>query len=162
MTQSSAAWLLQVDDDLCVAFQQYQVKAYLAQTNPIAVPLAPAFCRHMIFWQQRIVPVLDLAVYSHPTRWQQAPIAGSAEPAQSNEPASSCAIIAYRKQANSNIDYIALVLRQAPEKIQVSDKMACDWPEQFCEAIKPFVTCLFNTQKNIAAVIDIAKLLYQH
>lgn len=60
----ASAWLLQPSEDISVAVGQYEVIHILDQPDYISIPSAPGHCCQVVIWNNRIIPVIDLAVWS--------------------------------------------------------------------------------------------------
>jgi hypothetical protein len=108
------------------------------------VPLTPESCSQVVFWGDRIVPLISLGDITD----QQA---GAAMPA--------VVIVAYQTQPNTPLSYVALGVKSDPVKIKVSDKQACDLPDRFAEDIwEPLALSAFSRNGQPVPILNITML----
>lgn len=109
----ATAWLLTLDAELYAAVGVRELIHLVQAPALFTVPDTPAYCQQVLLWQERIVPVMDLAAWLWGRRAASAP--------------SLVGVFAY--QATKTIAYGALPLTAAPARRQVSDEQACALPE---------------------------------
>ncbi|MGC1953872.1 MAG: chemotaxis protein CheW [Gammaproteobacteria bacterium] len=112
------AWVLTLGGNLRVAVGEFEM-THVIPDLPVRVeiPKAPSYCRHVTIWQQRIVPIMDLARRLH----------GDVALACSAASISTfMAVVAH--QAEEKAQYGALLLSCVPVRVRVDDDQACDLP----------------------------------
>ncbi len=108
------AWLLDFGQELRGAVATRVLLHLLHSPKVFAVPCTPSYCRLAVFWQDRLLPVMDMAA-----RLGAAP----------QEP-SLLAITCYMDPAESAPRFAALALSAAPVPVAVSDDALCTLPKQ--------------------------------
>lgn len=115
MSTRSKAWLLIPYGVEPFAVAEYTVMEYLSATQPHAVPLTPPHCRAVLFWRNRIVPLLDFGALAESERAITTPKA---------------VVLAYQPEPGAPLIHIAVALREPPVRISVDDEMACALPPE--------------------------------
>ncbi|HTT11462.1 MAG TPA: hypothetical protein VMG60_11275 [Burkholderiaceae bacterium] len=112
----AAGWLLALGNHRAAVGVREQVHLML---DPAAAELAatPAHCRHVIFWNERCVPVMDLG------RWLDA--SAGLGPAEQRR---HLGIYAYQQNAQAQVEFGALWLARPPQRIEVDDTAAAPLP----------------------------------
>jgi hypothetical protein len=112
----AGAWLLDLGD--CRAAVGVREQVHLVH-EPATAELAgaPAHCRHVIFWNGRCVPVMDLDRWLHPTR--------ATDPATGPR---CLGIYAYQPDVDAAVEFGALWLAGPPQRIDVDDASATPLP----------------------------------
>ncbi|VAW92029.1 hypothetical protein MNBD_GAMMA22-2311 [hydrothermal vent metagenome] len=141
--QSSSAWLLHVANNVQFCIGLHQAAEYIEEPTIHSVPMAPAYCNHVLFWRDDIIPVVDINLLAgHPATQSRRFVM----------------VIAYQVQDNAPIEHLAVLLESAPHKIQVNDKDACEIPKTYPERLKPYVMSLFKYKDEVASVLNIAQM----
>lgn len=110
----SNAWLLDFGNGVYGAVATRVLLHLLHNAKVFAVPCTPPYCRQAVLWQDRLLPVMDMA----------ARLGGA--PQQPDLLAVAC----YLDPVEGLPRFGALALSAAPVPIIVSDSAACDLPEQ--------------------------------
>lgn len=109
--------MLALDDRLRAAVGERELIHMIEAPTLLEVPLSPYYCRQAILWNNLLLPAMDLAAWlwrrGQPT-WQERKLAG---------------VVAYQPRMDET-EYGVLLLRDIPERVQVSDTQACKLPEQ--------------------------------
>lgn len=108
------AWLLDFGHDARGAVATRVLLHLLDNPQVFAVPCTPSYCRHAVFWQNRLLPVMDMA----------ARLGGP--PQQSSLLAVAC----YVDPLDTVPRFGALALSAVPVPVAVNDNTACALPEQ--------------------------------
>lgn len=111
---ASNAWLLDFGLPVRAAVGARELVQILDGAATFPVPLTPAHSRRVVVWQQRLLPVLDLACKM-----------GVAEGERT-----LLAIIGYQGAPGQAVQFGALALAAPPVRIAVSDQQACPLTEQ--------------------------------
>ena len=109
----AGAWLLDVGGRRVAVGVREQVHLML---EPDAAELAgtPEHCRHVIFWNDRCVPVVDLG------RWL--------DPRAHAEQRRHLGVYAYQQEPGAPVEFGALWLTRPPQRIEVDDDAAAPLP----------------------------------
>jgi hypothetical protein len=106
---TSQAWLLDLGASMVAAIGVRELVQIVDAPLTFAVPLTPACSRHVMFWQKRMLPVLDLSI-----RLNAQASAGKL-----------LAIIAYQNSKEGGVGLGAIRLASPPVRITVDDDQAC-------------------------------------
>jgi chemotaxis signal transduction protein len=126
------AWIMSITDTVSVAVGEFEL-VHILTDNPVlfTIPTAPSYCQQVFIWQNKIVPVMNLA-----TRFNL--------PEKSNDFIVS--IFAYRAEETGQIEYGALFLTASPLRIEVGNTQVCPLPADLT-ALTPYVRCCFQETK---------------
>ncbi len=114
MKNAANAWLLETGLATPMAIGQRELLQIIDAPQTFAVPLSPPHARHVLFWQQHMVPVLDLAQRMGHQVEQRA------EAAVQN----LLALVGFQDSSNGIFHLGAIVLNKPPRKIAVCDEQA--------------------------------------
>ena len=106
------AWLMQVDRVSRVAVGQMELIHIIASPEYIEVPHAPEYCHRAVFWNDRLIPVVDLSVLT----------TGASAFYQHN----SVAVALYWNQQGNELLYGGIQLTDMPVLEQVSNDQAVE------------------------------------
>ncbi len=102
------AWLLDTGLATPMAIGQRELLQIITAPQTFSVPLCPEYARHVLFWQQRMVPVMDFGLRM------------GANP----HPQNLLALVGFHDALTGVIQLGAIVLRQAPRQVAVNDAQA--------------------------------------
>jgi hypothetical protein len=141
----AGAWLLTLGDCRAAVGAREQVHLML---EPGAAELAatPMHCRHVIFWNDRCVPVMDLG------RWLD-PAAASTVPHRHRH----LGVYAYQQGADAPVEYGALWLARPPQRIEVDDAAAAPLPEDRARWSRVAAAC-FTDATGAVPVLDLSRI----
>jgi chemotaxis signal transduction protein len=108
------AWLLDFGDACRAAVGARELLHLVDAPATFAVPLAPDYCRRVVLWQERLLPVMDIAARV------------GAQPCN----ASFLAVIGYQRQRGEYPQFGALMLSSPPRQLAVSDEQTCPLPDE--------------------------------
>lgn len=146
---TSEAWLLATGASLpsgehvWIAAGQREVMHLVQEPTLHALPGALAHCRQLYLWEQRPLPVFDLAVW------------GGEHPHDTN--ASLLAVIAYLQSGQEGIHFGGLPLVVPPRLIQVSDQQTCELPPSL-QAWRPLLRSCFEYDDEIVMIPNFSSL----
>ena len=103
------AWMLDFGGSLRAAVGARELLHLVDAPATFAVPCTPEYCHHVVLWQERLLPVMDIAV-----RLGAAP-----------RTAPFLAVVGYQRQRNEYPEFGALMLASPPRQLAVSDEQAC-------------------------------------
>jgi hypothetical protein len=139
----AGAWLLTLGDHRAAVGVREQVHLML---DPGAAELAstPAHCRHVIFWNDRCVPVMDLAHWLDPST--AAVDAG---------PHRHLGVYAYQLGADMPVEFGALWLSRPPQRVEVDDAAATQLPNARWRSI---ATACFADAIGTVPILDLSRI----
>ncbi len=112
--QAPNAWLLDFGQSLRAAVGARVLLQILDKPKLHEVPCTPPYCRSVLAWQGRLLPVMDMA----------ARLTGKAQKPQ------YLVVAGYQENPDDPVRFGALLLSAAPLVIAVADAQACPLPEQ--------------------------------
>ena len=143
---TSNAWLLKCDDALTVAVSDHEIVECVQPERYYSIPGTPDYCCSVLAWQDKLVPVMDMAAALHGDHETQ------------SEPLYVC-LLSYQLAPKQPLQYLALRISQTPQKIQVDDEQVCELPPDGVSQLLASVSlCCFSHQQLPVAILDIAKL----
>ena len=107
---SATAWLLDLGGSMQVAIGMRELVQIVDAPSTFTVPLTPACSRKVMFWQKRMVPVLDLSIKLNSTESK----------------GQLLAIVGYEDTENGSAGLGAIILAAPPVRISVDDEQACN------------------------------------
>lgn len=143
MSDTAPAWLLSVAENIQLCIGEHEAAEYIENPQLQYIPMTPDFCKNIIFWNDMIVPLIDINIlYGNPaaTGYQHV------------------IVIAYQEKEGMPLGYVAFVLASPPDKIIVNDDDACELPEDYPETLSPYVLSLFSHNNQVVSILDIARL----
>lgn len=108
----AGAWLLQFGAHDRTAIGRRELLHLVDAVESFPVPLAPAHCREVLYWQDRPVPLMDLAVWLRADAGQ--------------DTRKYVGIVGYQLKRAGAPRFGALWLAAAPVRVEVSDEQTCD------------------------------------
>jgi chemotaxis signal transduction protein len=144
VTMTAPAWIISITDTVSLAVGEFELIHIL--TDPpvlFRVPTAPIYCQQVFVWQNKIIPVMNLA-----TRFSLDISAVSSDHV-------IVSIFAYRL-TTGQVEYAALFLNATPRRSEVSNEQACQLPADLI-AWTPYISACFQ-ETDIKKAIPILKL----
>jgi hypothetical protein len=108
------AWLLDFGQGLRAAVGTRVLVHLIDNPAVFTLPYTPSYCRQVVFWQGRLLPVMDMA----------------ARLGAASQRLRLLAVACYQDQAGKAPRFGALQLSAAPTPIAVTDHAGCPLPEQ--------------------------------
>lgn len=136
------AWLLDFGDACLAAVGTREVLHLVDKPFTFSVPCTPGYCNRVVLWQERLLPVMDIAARV------------GAQPCSS---APFLAVIGYQRQRGEYPQFGALVLAAPPKQLAVSDESACRLPETNSVWRGLSISC-FEHQGSPVPVLDLCRL----
>ncbi len=140
MGERSNAWLLTLGAGHRAAVADHEMIEYVAAPRLHAVPMAPSHCANVLFWQDRILPVLDIGAFLDGGDAAAAPLA---------------VVLAYQTRPREPLRYVALALEQPPVRVEVDDEQACALPEEHRAFWKSAALACFSLEGGVP-ILDVA------
>ena len=138
---SANAWLLDLGGATQVAIGTRELVQIVEAPNTFSVPLTPACSRSVMFWQKRIVPVLDLSIR----------VSSTASKGQ------LLAIVAYEDTQDAGAGLGAIILAAPPLRISVDDGQACRLDEHMA-AWRELANASFCQNGAVIPVLHLSRL----
>jgi hypothetical protein len=136
-------WLLGFNGDSRVAIGQRELLHLIDEPEMHEVPCAPAHARHVLFWEQGLLPVFDVGAWSNL--------------ATTKAHGGIVAIVGFRSDANSPLALGGLLLMSAPRRIDVDDAWACPLPQDLAHLRSVSCAC-FESEGQPVPVLDLSRL----
>lgn len=137
----STAWLLELGGGLRVAVGELELVHVLpAPQNAYLVGGAPAYCRHVLLWENEVVPILDLASWLGVER---------------DAKRSYCAIVRYRTGGGRELGFGSVLTGAVPKRIDVDDEQACDPPQEGTAAWRAVAIGCFEQEGRRVPILDL-------
>lgn len=108
------AWLLDFGPSMRAAIGIRELLQIIDAPVTFAVPLSPAYSRRVVFWQNRVLPVMDISA-----RLGAAPTAGTL-----------LILVGFQTGPEQAAQLGAMVLAAPPQKLLVNDQQAGSLPER--------------------------------
>lgn len=142
---SSNAWLLECGPGLVVAVSDHEIVEYVQPQRSFAVPATPHYCSSVIAWQDRLVPVMDMALLTGIRNLQQE--------------VSFVCLLCYQPEPRAALQYLALRINRTPQKVAVDDSQACELADdEFSPLLKSVALCGFTHMQQTVPILDLGKL----
>jgi chemotaxis signal transduction protein len=107
------AWILDFGMGCKAAVGGRELLHLIDMPTTFSVPCTPLYCRRVVFWQERLLAVMDIASRLNGTAQQ----------------AKYIAVVAYQQRRGDSPLFGALLLATPPLQAAVSDEQACRLPE---------------------------------
>lgn len=144
MNQNPRAWLLRDSAHHAFAVSEIEMVAYDQSPLTYRVPASPLYCPELILWQQRLIPLLHMALLFEP---------------HARGDNTHIGIFAYQTGSGSALDYLALSLNGAPQKIEVTENTVATLPHHYNDPLlRPLAISCFSHQGESVPILDISYL----
>lgn len=137
------AWLLNLGGSCQAAVGTRELLHLIDAPVTFEVPYTPAYCRRVVFWQERMLPVMDI-----PAKQGNAP-----------QNAPFLAVVGYQRQRGEYPQFGALMLASPPQQIEVSDEQACPLPGE-AQCWKELAISCFDHRGEAVPVLDINRIFH--
>ena len=137
----STAWLLPLQGAWRAAVGEWELVHLIEAPVLVDIPVTPFYCRQVLLWENRILPVLDLAVWlaGQPLAPRDQMLAG---------------IFAYQAQSEAALSYGILLLDGVPTRQVVHDEEACALPAEPMGWQKVAISC-FGDGDSAVPILDL-------
>lgn len=138
---NASAWIISITPTLTVAVGEFEL-VHILPDKPILykIPKSPHYCEHVIVWENKIIPVMDLSVrfgFTSTLLTTENTIIG---------------IFAYRAEDTEKPGFGAFFMNTTPRRLEVSNTQSCDLPDTF-NHWKRYVSSSFKIEDNKKIVI---------
>jgi chemotaxis signal transduction protein len=135
------AWLLDFGDACKAAVGTRELLHLVDAPVTFTVPRTPDYCRRVVLWQERLLPVMDIAA-----RFGALP-----------RTAPFLAVIGYQQQRGEYPQFGALMLSSPPMQLAVSNNQACSLPDESSAWRELAVSC-FEHQGSPVPILNLCRL----
>lgn len=132
------AWLLDLGASRRAAVGTRELLHLIDAPVTFEIPCTPTYCQRVVFWQDRMLPVMDIAAKLGALP-QQTPF---------------LAVVGYQRQRGEYPQFGALMLASPPQQIEVSDEQACSMPEEKRDWKKLAISC-FDHRGDATPVLNL-------
>ena len=139
----SVAWVLALGGRLRAAVSEREFVHLLETPTLIEVPMSPAHCRHVVAWNDMLLPVMDLSIWL-----QGQPLEG---------PRPLAGVFAYQAGRGPKPGYGALLLAGIPTRAAVTDDAACGLPKNPPTWRSVAISCFKQNAKAIP-ILDLTRI----
>ncbi|MBK8509030.1 MAG: hypothetical protein V9G63_01555 [Candidatus Competibacter sp.] len=139
----SVAWLLALGGRLRAAVSEREFVHLLENPTLFEVPMSPAHCRHVVAWNNLLLPVMDLSLWLHD------------QPLEAPRPL--VGVFAHQVRRSPKAGYGALVLSGIPTRTQVTDDMACGLPKNPPTWRSVAISC-FKHESKATPILDLPQI----
>ena len=147
----ATAWLLSFNGDLRTAVGELELVHVLSESPKLfAIPDTPGYCRHVLLWQEHVLPVVDLGVRLLGDRQ-----AKSDSIAENDK---LIGILAYQRLPGEPPGYGGLLLDQVPTRARVSDERACALAPEPEEWASLAISCFEHGDHGPIPILDVPRL----
>lgn len=139
-------WLLSLDHNLNVAIGEFEFVHIVDQPEYIAIPQAPEHCKHVILWNENIVPVINLSswIYGH----------------EKSEDYGVIAILIY-KNVDGKLLYGGIKMLDMPMLDKVKNDQGCALPENVNKWKEISLSSFKQSNGNVVPILDVPALFLQ-
>lgn len=154
MSLESNGWLLKLRGQWRAAVGLRELVHVLPYSPRLyMVPQTPPHARHVILWEGKIVPVVDLVAY----------LEAGAEPSlrtATNQLSLDhlVGIVAYQTAPGSAVSLAGMLLGKVPERIWVTDEQACALPESPSGWRQAAISCFEHPDCGAVPILDLPRL----
>jgi chemotaxis signal transduction protein len=154
MSLESNGWLLKLRGQVRAAVGLRELVHVLPYSPRLyAVPQTPPHARHVILWEGKIVPVVDLVAYLE---------AGAEDGLRTATSRLSLdhlvGIVAYQTAPGSEISLAGMLLGKVPERIRVTDDQACALPDSPPGWHQVAISCFEHPEHGVVPILDLPRL----
>lgn len=149
---TSRGWLLKLGIDSFAVVGERELIHVLPYTPRLfIVPQTPEYCRHVMRWEDLLLPVMNLSARFGNNNEQ--PFADSTTELEFDL---LVGIVAYRLDTNSSrILHGALMLNRIPERVTVSDEQACALPSGSRDWAAAALSCFEHPVHGAMPILDL-------
>ena len=141
--QGVSAWMMQIDRMLNLAVGQFEIVHIVDQPELFLIPQAPEYCKHVIIWNENIVPVMDVSSWL-------------SNGAQSKD-TEIIAILVY-KNTQQELQYGGIKLGNAPVIEKVANTQQCEMPDDNEKLRAISLSCFKSSGGEAVPVLDVERL----
>lgn len=105
------------------------------------VPCTPAYCHRVLFWQGKLLPLMNMASRM-----------GAAE-----QEAPYIAVVGYQQQRGAPPQFAALQMVSPPSQISVNDEQACEIPDELKGWHNLAISC-FDLQGDAVPILNLNQI----
>ena len=137
---NATAWIIELDNGLYVAVGELEMVHIVQSPELFDIPHTPFYCSQVLFWQNNIIPVMDLLAW----------LEGYAIPRMHD----MIGIFTYQQQPDAPLDFGALPIVSIPARAQVGDEQACELPTHPLGWRELSISC-FSDNYRVIPILDL-------
>ena len=134
---NATAWIISITPTLTVSVGEFEL-VHILPDKPILhkIPKSPRYCEHIIVWENKIIPIMDLSVRL-----------GFTESTDLTSKNTIVGVFAYRAEDTGKPGFGAFFMNATPRRCEVSDTQGCDLPNTF-KHWKRYVSSSYKIEEN--------------
>lgn len=136
----ATAWVIQLDHQMSGAVGQTELIHIVDNPEFYKIPKAPAYCDHVLLWNNRIIPVMDISAWLNDSTVVYR--------------RSLVAIAVYRDQ-NNELKYGGIHLSDTPVMETVNNEQACALPLTSSKWSEISISCFRSSDNNPVPILDV-------
>ncbi|VAW59441.1 hypothetical protein MNBD_GAMMA11-53 [hydrothermal vent metagenome] len=148
--KGASAWVLSINEVINVAVGQFEIAHIVDQTNLTPIAQAPEHCRFVTVWNNKIVPIFNIA------HWISTDKPVEKQPAHFN----IIAILIYKLE-NGNLAYGGIPLNRPPTLTQISNNQQCGLPAYTDKWKSIAISCFRSTSDQAIPILN-TQALFQN
>ena len=140
----AAAWLMQIDRLTRVAVGQLELIHIISSPEYIEVPKAPEYCQRVVYWNHKMIPVIDISML----------VTGTSTYYQNN----AVAVALYTDPQTNEVSYGGIQLTDMPLLEKISNDQGLS-PTDLASHWHPYAISGFKSKdKDLVPIIDVKRL----
>jgi chemotaxis signal transduction protein len=141
---NSAAWVLKLGEGLRAAVGALEMQHLLAAPRLFEIPGSPFHCRHVLIWENELLPVMDLhALLAGRPIPQQNPLIG---------------VVGYAHAQSGGVQLGSLLLPSIPTRVFVRDDQASELPASELNWRAVAISCFADEEGNAIPILDLSRV----
>ncbi|HED35194.1 MAG TPA: hypothetical protein ENJ08_13440 [Gammaproteobacteria bacterium] len=149
-----SAWVLEVSPGISLAVGQFEMAHIVDQMHLTAVVQAPEYCKYATIWNNRIIPIFNIAQWLSTNNHVENPAN------KQSDHYSIIAILIYKLE-NGEFAYGGIPLKKSPALEKISNNQQCGLPAD-TEKWKEIAISCFRSQNNQAVPILNIRSLFEN
>lgn len=141
--EGASTWLLPLDQAVNVAVGEYEFIHIVDQPEYLPIPQTPEYCKHVILWNENIVPVINLSSW----------FSGQKQ----SEDAGVVAILIY-SNSDGELLYGGIKLVNIPVLAKVKNDQGCSLPGNADKWREISLSCFKSSNGEVVPILDVAAL----
>jgi len=154
MSREGNGWLLKLRGQWHAAVGLREMVHVLPYSPRLhMVPQTPPHARHVILWEGKVLPVVDLVAYLE--AGAEAGLRTATNPLSLDH---LVGVVAYQAAPGAEVSLAAMLLGKIPERIWVTDEQACALPESPSGWQQVAISCFEHPDCGAVPILDLPRI----